>query len=488
MTSAERPASEDDLWQEFASAFGNATRPADEIEPERETQDADGKSVDSVESGDKIDAEEILKALTAMQPGLPAVQLPPAPGNKSTRSLVSVPPMTVRPDGSEPVDSGDCLEWRLMGPATVGEKNLMALRLRFPSFEGRCDLSVRSDLLNEPACSSVQISRGLTFEADAVRFVPSVSGVEQLDFELRFFSPEGVPVECLYGKCTVRIRANETSGILNAGGDIIVVGKSLPGMQSNSADADDDHQLHWNPVQLLQDPKFPALRLRMCPEPDLNAPDTTRLGLSPLNTSGVAYTRAGSDIICWAVVVGDRASVGRGGVPETAWWIRPVMRNPTQFSKISRRHFTIDLRAGHAWITDHSANGTFLNGNKLNLEQRTIIADGDKVELQGSLTFCVQLFSDAAGVAQVCLQRNDELRNKFVLIVSRPGSLCRFTAGETGIWCGWKENQSVALNDGSSDWKNVRTGETVRTPTKIDFAWHHMPGSIDQDQLFPNKP
>ncbi|MFO0977728.1 MAG: FHA domain-containing protein [Planctomycetaceae bacterium] len=480
MSEPEKQSSGEDLWQEFASAFGGVAHP-------QKSEPVPGASAAGSPKPANLDAEEILNALEAMRPRLPAITASvPAPP-KADSSLIAAPPVTVRLDSPSGFDSGVCLESRLLGPAKVGEKSLLLLRLRRPSFEGRCEIRVTSDLLEQPVETSIQLTTGLFSEAGPVRFVPRVAGVDQLELELQLFSQEGVPVESLRGKQTIRIRQADTTGLLNAGGDIIVVGKSIPGMNTDPFNSDDD-QLEWAAIELHQDSRFPAYLLRIRPRQDHRMPDISGQNPACSSTSGAIYTRVAGSICCCAVVVAERASVGRGGSPETEWWIRPTTSDPKLFSRISRRHFTVDFQASHAWITDHSANGTFLNGRKLNPEQRTILADSDRIDLSGSIHLSVRLFSDSARVTQVVLHRSDELREKFVLVLSHPGSCCRFAAGDAGIWCVWKENDHVALNDGSGDWKNARTGETVHFTSGIDFAWHRLSGSFDQDRFFPGTP
>lgn len=81
-----------------------------------------------------------------------------------------------------------------------------------------------------------------------------------------------------------------------------------------------------------------------------------------------------------SAVCGPTASLGRGGDPAVAWWLRPSPYDAHQHGRLSRCHAALELRDDRAWIADRSTNGTWLNGERLSKATPFLLAHEDRLE------------------------------------------------------------------------------------------------------------
>jgi pSer/pThr/pTyr-binding forkhead associated (FHA) protein len=86
------------------------------------------------------------------------------------------------------------------------------------------------------------------------------------------------------------------------------------------------------------------------------------------------------------VAAGEQTVLGRGAGES------PHAQVFAAYANVSRRHATIGIDRGGAWIIDEeSTNGTFVNGALITERKRHPLADGDQVRLGADATGCVNL-------------------------------------------------------------------------------------------------
>ena len=270
--------------------------------------------------------------------------------------------------------------------------------------------------------------------------------------------------------------------MIQAGGDVIVVGgASLIGQRDFKSSLPVDS---WSEIPLLVDQAY-AARIRYLVPPSDDARPREIPPRSPTSYTGNGALYAGTDgnrFVCYAVRVGNSASVGRGGTDATTWWIQPVPEKG-QASQLSRRHASFELRDGHAWVTDHSGNGTWLNGQRLVQERAEVLSDRDQVNLAKSLTLTARLGSDGDRVTDLVLDRGDELGDRLHLALVSPGEPLRAAVGAESSWVVWSERSSAAATNADNEWIALPSGDEIQLSEGLRLAWHVLDGAIDQAQI-----
>ena len=100
------------------------------------------------------------------------------------------------------------------------------------------------------------------------------------------------------------------------------------------------------------------------------------------------------------------------------WWLQPVPYDAHQHGRLSRRHATMDLHDGRAWITDWSTNGTWVNGERLPKSEISLLADGDHIEPANVVPFKAGLFAQQDTVHAVWLHRTDTLASQLCYLLT----------------------------------------------------------------------
>jgi hypothetical protein len=202
-----------------------------------------------------------------------------------------------------------------------------------------------------------------------------------------------------------------------------------------------------------------------------------------------------------AVVRGSLATVGRGGKPDTSWWVQSDPLNRTAHLNISGVHASLHLRDGYAWVTDCSRFGTKLNGAALPPKETTPLADGDELNLaDGGFRARVGLVADGigtGGVGAVWLTRTDAYENRLAYaLVSRVVPVPVFAPGTPSpvAWIAWTAdmNGTPVLQFRAADggaWTAIPSDEPTKAGARFRVGWRPVPTPRVQDQdLNPNPP
>ncbi|MEZ6131531.1 MAG: FHA domain-containing protein [Planctomycetaceae bacterium] len=504
---------DDDLWDSFQAAFGDAL--PDPVKPPPDTHASlpghSGVNANRSEPPADIsaanlsaaDISTLMSQLQQLAPRSPSADLSPPitsrhdtlppPGASAglsgfplpaAQSLPSAPVFAV-PDMRAVSATGRAgtvrLEQRGGTSLKVNHKAVVALRLMTMSRAVKYRLSLQSDLLEESMIFCGSCPDPGVYNVGSLRFVPVVAGAEEIRVQLVILNDNDIPIDCLTGSFVVQVESDQSHSI-HAGGDVIVMGGRPGGLLPNIGSVPTDV---WNDVELVADASWGARTARLKPQPPEDQPTELRIAADFRAATGAMYVgRADGSFRCYAVSAGLRASIGRGGADDVCWWIRPVPDRDGRFSRISRRHVSIELRDQYAWLTDHSANGTLLNGVKLATDEATVLADGDTVDVADAIRFSLHLFTGSSGVSAVELVRNDSLSDQLRLLLVKPGCPHRISWGNESFWVAWSKNECLQLNRGGDAWDNLKTGDEQQVNDSATLSWHQVMAAIDQDQLF----
>ena len=480
-------ASDDNFDDEFAAAFGipaAAATPAEE----------------STSNVDNADLQDLLNTLSESL-------LPPdaqSSGDEGISEMIPMElshPIKVRPAPSRagreressvgfPVSIGKsrsstrCGTLKLKGSldAEVELKSTLALRLLVESEPLFYELRVTSDLPVLPTSFSGQCVVGL-HEIGSIRFVPKVSGSEELRFELVLMNAMQIPVSRQTGSVLINVSGSRNQAI-QAGGDVIIFGGRSSAKSGSSTGISDGDYL-WQDVPLLEDASFRIRAENYRPHRIENRPEDLNAVAVTAQKNGLLYCSVERALpVCIGITFGTEASLGRGGDEAVDWWLRPGQGGQNSFAKLSRKHLSIGLKNNHAWICSFGSNGTSLNGAVMTKGRTELLAHGDKVVLAGEMSFSVRLFSDERRVGSIELCREDGVRALSSIVLALPGSPHPLFSADRRFWIAWKETGSLGLKMGSGDWQNAPEGAETSPCDGVKLAWYEFDGAVDQDQVF----
>jgi hypothetical protein len=232
--------------------------------------------------------------------------------------------------------------------------------------------------------------------------------------------------------------------IFSTGGPVGMpnLGSMLPGMAPA-----------WQPIPLQPDVGFQRRLKAACPACPATSPsgiDAKRLwpAESVLHAAvQIENVRTGQKINV-AAVCAHSASFGRGGDPTVAWWVLPAPFDAAQHNRLSRRHTAVTLRAGRAWVSEHSTNGTMLNRHKVDKATPELLAQGDHVDLAGVLTLtAVELGVQRNAVHAVWLDRGDGLAGQLRYLLTdgtAPVAICAAPGTPPMVWIAWVRANDAA--------------------------------------------
>jgi hypothetical protein len=343
--------------------------------------------------------------------------------------------------------------------------------------------------------TSALVAPGSITALPPARFVPAVSGSDNARVTLTARTTHGVPVGRWNADIvlTVADDAPQPFQISNTGGGDVVLYGAPPVAAPNYLEGT---QAVWRMLSLPPDAGFQQriARLRkpaaIPAPPGAPAPPGQALVVVEDRTTGVRAAVA--------VVRGPAATAGRGGKPDTAWWVQGEPLNRTAHLNISGLHALLNLRDEHAWVTDCSRFGTRLNGAALAPKEATTLADGDELDLaSGGFRVRVGLASDAAGVGAVWLLRTDAHAGRLsYLLASRPTPAPVFVpcaAAPVG-WLAWTAGQGGLASlqfrpaEGGA-WTIVPPDQSVLVSGRFRVGWRAVPAPRGQEHdLNPNPP
>jgi hypothetical protein len=379
----------------------------------------------------------------AMTP--PAAALEPAarptpPGPAS----FAAPPMPTLPFAAPPLR----LEMLVPRPPRKGEQCVVRLRatLFAASAPTVLDLVAACDVWPERHIAlHAALAPGVAHEVPSLKFIPQTAGAEVARFEATLRGPEGIPI----GRWSatrdwlVEDAAAVPGGITAEKGAMVIVGGSpLTGLSSLAMPLTGATASSWQPLPLQPDAAYHLRLQAACPAEAAGSPpglDRARLwpAGAPMHAALAIEQPGTGQRTAVAMVCGASASFGRGGDPAVAWWLQPVPDNPAQHMRLSRRHTVVTLRAGRAWVSDRSVNGTRLNRVPIARDAPELLAQGDRLDLAGVVALTVTaLAADRHGVHGVWLDRGDGWATRLRYLLMDGTAPVKFDDGPA-LWLAW---------------------------------------------------
>jgi hypothetical protein len=439
-----------------------------------------------------LDLPTLLAAFQSLGAAAPAPVAAPARAPQPTAPVATAAPVAM-PVGAASVQ----LRAEYQTPPVIKKGQQAYLGLRVLA-GGRDTLDVRAEFqsgLFTAEATSALVAPGAITALPPARFIPSVSGSDNTRVTLTARTTAGVPVGRWNADVflTVADDAQQAFQITNTGGGDVVLYGAPPVAAPNPLAGT---QPIWRMLSLPPDTGFQqrVARLRkpaaVPPPPGDPAPPGQSLVVVEDRTTGMRTAVA--------VLRGAFATTGRGGKPDTSWWVQAEPLNRTAHLNISGLHLALNLRDEYAWATDCSRFGTRLNGAALTPKEATALADGDELDLaSGGFRVRVGLAADATGVGAVWLLRTDAHAGRLsYLLVSRPVPTPVFVHGvPTPVgWLAWTAGQGGVATlqfrpaDGVA-WSAVAPDQPILVGSRFRLGWRTIPTPRGQEHdLNPNPP
>ncbi len=371
------------------------------------------------------------------------------------------------------------LEYRGSSSLKVNHRAVLTLRLHATESGSRCDVCVKSSMFEAPQEYPINCPTPGQYEITTLRLSPREAGDHDVQFELTVTDSQGIPRSRQTGDLILSVAPERETQTIQAGGDVIMLGGAAP--LSSLGMSGPGPQNTWQEIPLTEDPAMADRIRRLIPAARVPKPAWNRQVASPLSTSGVIYVGTDAGIVCYAICVGQSASVGRGGTHETTWWVTPVP-DRGQLSRLSRRHLSLEFRDEYVWVQDHSGNGVSLNGRKLVRDRAEVIAHRDRIDLAGAIQLSVELDSDDRRIESFQLTRNDGLSQKLRWVLVRPGAWFALDIGGVPGWVTVRDTETIQV-EFAEQTQTLRTGEECSLGADRRLAWHRMDGPVDQLQI-----
>lgn len=388
-----------------------------------------------------------------------------------------------------------------------GRQSLLRVRLRGETLPAdvEVDVVIESRLLGAPTRHTLRLAPGDSDELPGVPLLPRVGGQDQVRLTLTARLESGLPLGRWVGGWMLNVEQEERAKPITAGGDVIIMGGNGPGVADMLGGANllpgsgGGSTEVWQVLTLKPDRDFRRRLDATRPPPARIAPDApaayAAASMPPqhvaLCVSDPRQPSAPPVVLLLASGTGS-ATMGRGGLAEVPWWVRPLPHDDVKHGRLSRRHASIELHDGRAWLQDLSTNGTLLNNNPASRgdERREILANGDVISPGGVLPMRVTLDSATAdaGVATVTLWRQDGLagRMAYVLTAAAPVVPLRTSPRATAatLWCAWVDTDQgtcLALTPADRvDW-TLCTEDQPAYVGGVDVRWRRVDAPADHE-------
>jgi hypothetical protein len=255
----------------------------------------------------------------------------------------------------------------------------------------------------------------------------------------------------------------------------------------------------WQPLELQPDHTFNRRLAAACPE--------SAGWITPALASGHGWpVGARAQAAVWvydehtglrhaiSAVCGPAASLGRGGDPAVAWWLRPSPYDSHQHGRLSRCHAAIELRDDRAWVADRSTNGTWLNGERLPKTAPCLLAEGDRLEPAQVVPFQVRLQASDGHVHAVWLYRGDTLAEQLSYLLTDGRCPVAFVPPghhTPALWLAWRRDPQrgpellACASEGA--WEVLAPQQACVLGGRHRIVWQTLPTPVDDSQyLAPN--
>lgn len=393
-----------------------------------------------------------------------------APLTTGTPTHLAVPPGTILSmPSAAPEPLPFLLEFDTSQEFRANEKGLISLRLRriAPGASLRLVIWLRAsaDLrLNFPGPYEWDgLSPGGMQELPPYTCWPVVAGTEALHVEVQAFTTESELAGRWHGAVNLHVAGQQQQAIHIQARDIIDLGAGgsggmadILGIAGRPVPAG---AAQWRPVNLSPDPAFHSRIRNAVPAFKLNPPTLVALPAHDAILPGCwMYLARGHDAgtervaVCWAAAV----DLGRVPASATAECPRYVCAadhgNPTDTQRLSSQHCRLRLNEGRGWVQDLSANGTWLNAERLPKGHWHFLVAGDQLSLRQVANLTVSLQADPAGLLAVCLTQRLAGGRTESLVLSERGFF--WPAGGSAVW----PNGGRPPGDGMWFWSQLHPG------------------------------
>ena len=377
-----------------------------------------------------------------------------------------------------------------------GQQGLLRLRTRSEGLDGDTvvEFTAVSGLLASPMAGNTRIGPMETCELAAMRFVPRVAGSDHIRFSMTLKTVTNVPIGRWTGSWVVNIEeAEKSSSPINAGGDVFIMGgmpinPTLPGLDASFGGSVEN----WQRVPLQPDLAFNRRLANICPQSDLLPPPRDPGSSWPVGARAQGAVQLRDEhtgvVQTLAVVCGMSASFGRGGDPAVAWWLQPSPYDAHQHGRLSRRHLSLELRNGRAWVTDWSTNGTWLNGERLSRPEPHLLAQDDRLEPAQVLPLRIRLLTYENRVHAILLQRSDALGDRLCYLMTDgqvPVPVPMSGQEVPALWVTWRRTPTLGpeilacLAEGGP-WSAIGHNQERVIAERFRLRWLLLPSPVDQ--------
>jgi hypothetical protein len=386
-----------------------------------------------------------------------------------------------------------------------GQQGVLRLRARAQSLDADAvvEVSAISGVAASPMVGHTRLGPMETCELGAMRFIPRVAGNDHVGITITLRTVANLPIGRWTGSWMINIEdvEKERPSINSAGGDVFIMGGAAPNPIIPGLDVPLGPGMEgWQVVPLQPDLAFNRRLSNICPRSELFPPLLDPGPGWPIGAraQGAIHIRDEYTglVQTVAVVCGTSVSLGRGGDPAVAWWLQPSPYDAHQHGRLSRRHMSLDLRDGRAWVTDWSTNGIGLNGERLTKSQPHLLAQDDRLELAQVIPFRVTLLAHENGVYGVWLRRDDALGDRLCYLTSNgqvPVPL--MISGQTApaLWFAWRRTPGlgpellVCLAEGGP-WSAIGESQERVFANRLRIHWLLLPNPVEQTVYLDNTP
>ena len=378
-----------------------------------------------------------------------------------------------------------------------GQQGVLRLRARAERLDADAvvEVSVTSGLAASPMLGHTRLGPMETCEFGAMRFIPRVAGSDHIGTTITLKTVANLPIGRWTSSWVIQIEdvEKERASINSAGGDVFIMGGAATTPMIPGLDAPPGMGIEsWQVLPLQPDLAFNRRLSNICPRSELLPPlldpgpgwpaGARRQGAVHIQDQ---YTGLVQTV---AVVCGKSVSVGRGGDPAVAWWLQPSPYDAHQHGRLSRRHMSLELRDGRAWVTDWSTNGVWLNGERLSKSQPHLLAHDDRLELARVIPFHSSLMAGESGVYSVWLRRDDTLGDRLCYLTTDGQVPIALTIpGETApaLWLAWRRTPALGpellacLAEGGP-WSAIGDSQERVFAERFRIRWLVLPSPVEQ--------
>jgi hypothetical protein len=264
--------------------------------------------------------------------------------------------------------------------------------------------------------------------------------------------------------------------VIQAGGDVVIMGGRDLSSLSFSTPAMFNETV-WQPIPLKTDRRFAERMAESLPRliaPEISNKISAKLFRGTPRLAIRCDIRIGdsTQVRTWPILIHSSANVGRGGDESVDWWIEPVPGSSQALSRLSRTHFSFQIRDGRAWLTDRSTNGTWLNGVRISKGECILLANNDVIEPAQVCRFRVFLAGNESTVHSILLVREDGLEGRlsYVLVNGAQPIPLAFSPNPTNI--DWLllttavSGQVAPLTWRDAEWKPAFSSESTSADSR----------------------